>query len=319
VIRLDSYPESLILSDTELNPYTRVLLIYKKSNVDLYIHERKNARYQELLDADAVAVANMQEAHDLHNEVLQSVKRTLAKADIPVRTYYRARFKSEDTSGALIVTVGGDGTLLDASHKVHQGTLLGVNSAPGHSVGFLCAATRNTFAQILEDVLSGKQQPLTIPRLRGSVDGVEFPFPVLNDLLITQKNPAATSRYLVRVGERYLEQKSSGIWVCGAAGSTAAIASAGGEMQSLSDPRLQYWAREPYGWPGTDQPLTHGFMQSNEELEIISKMREGVIFLDGPHQRIAFPVGARLRMSSMGKPIRIVVTKEMLNLRPQSF
>src|ERR1019366_7356859 len=41
----------------------------------------------------------------------------------------------------LVVTVGGDGTLLAASHGIGPGIgLLGVNSAPSHSLGFFWRA-----------------------------------------------------------------------------------------------------------------------------------------------------------------------------------
>ena len=40
----------------------------------------------------------------------------------------------------LVFTFGGDGTLLAASHAVSGVPILGVNSAPSHSVGFFCGA-----------------------------------------------------------------------------------------------------------------------------------------------------------------------------------
>ena len=45
----------------------------------------------------------------------------------------------------LIITVGGDGTFLEAAkHAKHQ-IILGVNSAPDHSVGRFCIANKYNF------------------------------------------------------------------------------------------------------------------------------------------------------------------------------
>ena len=303
--------------------YSRVLLVYKKSNLDLYIHERKNTRYQALLESDAVAVQHMQAAHDQHQSTLRTVKQILADRKIPTRVSYRARFRPEDSDDALIITIGGDGTVLDASHKIRQGTILGVNSAPGHSAGFLCAAQADTFADVLESVWHGEVSPQLIPRLKGSVDGCDFPFPVLNDVLITQKNPAATARYLIASDEGWEEQKSSGIWASVAAGSTAAVASAGGHRQELTDGRLQVFVREPYEQAPFRLKHTHFFVEPHDKLLIISKMRQGVIFLDGPHQKVPFPVGAQLELSAAESPVRMVVTpamreRRMTNAQPET-
>ena len=303
------------MSLSKPSPYSRVLLVYKKSNLDLYIHERKNTRYQALMEADAVAVKHMQAAHDVHQDTLTTVKKCLAQRKIPTRVSYRARFKPEDTGDALIITVGGDGTVLDASHKISQGTILGVNSAPGYSAGFLCAAQASTFSEILDLVLSKQMEPISVPRLKGSVDGNTFPFPVLNDILITQKTPAATARYLIQSTNGWEEQKSSGICACVTAGSTAAIASAGGQVQDLDDPRLQILVREPYDQNPFALTTRHLFVEPSATLEIISKMREGVIFLDGPHQKVSFPVGAQLSLSAQGPPVFLMVTPAMKERR----
>jgi hypothetical protein len=58
----------------------------------------------------------------------------------------------------LIVSVGGDGTLLRASKAIRDGRrtlLMGVNSSPSSSVGFFCAATAKTFAPLFQQVLAG--------------------------------------------------------------------------------------------------------------------------------------------------------------------
>ena len=156
---------------------------------------------------------------------------------------------------------------------------------------------------------------LPLSRLQGTVDGIDFPFPVLNDVLLAQKNPAATARYLVRIDKGYVDQKSSGIWVCTAAGSTAAMASAGGRIQDLSDSRLQIWIREPCRNPVEEKHFGNRYIEAKESIEIISKMREGVLYLDGPHQRIAFSVGSRVVLRPGAPSLQAIVTKAMQERR----
>ncbi len=55
-----------------------------------------------------------------------------------------------------MITVGGDGTLLAASHSVRDVPILGINSAPGYSVGFFCAAARSDLMPMIGAALAGK-------------------------------------------------------------------------------------------------------------------------------------------------------------------
>lgn len=292
-----------------------VLLVYKKSKLALYSHERQHERFEALLErGDEVALA-FTEAHEAHAQTLDAVKRALGAARVPFRTCYRARLTEKDTRGRLVVTVGGDGTLLDASHRITDAPVLGVNSDPARSVGFLCAARADTFAEILDRVLAGELEPTQVARLAGAIDGAPIRFPVLNEVLVAHKNPAATTRYRIRVGARSEMQKSSGIWIAAPAGSTAAIASAGGEIQPLDDARMQVRVREPYIADGEIPELLSFYLGQHGEVAITSRMREGVLYLDGPHQRLPFPIGAELRIHPRGVPLLLYVTDEMIRRR----
>ena len=56
---------------------------------------------------------------------------------------------------------------------------------------------------------------------------------------------------------------------------------------------------------------------SDDELLLVSKMSEGALFLDGPHRRIAFPVGSRLRLLVSDSPLFLVVSDKMQQRRRQ--
>jgi NAD+ kinase len=104
---------------------------------------------------------------------------------------------------------------------------------------------------------------------------------VLNEALFCHASPAATSRYIITLPAGEEEQRSSGIWVGPAAGSTAAQRSAGGKVLPLESRRLQYVVREPYTPAGGHFRFARGFIDPDEQLVIRSKMREGKVYLDG--------------------------------------
>lgn len=209
----------------------------------------------------------------------------------------------------LVITVGGDGTLLTTSHYVRDGAILGVNSAPGDSVGFLCAADRDNFAARLESILSGSWRPITVARLAVSFDGVIVPTPALNDALIVHSSPAATTRYMIGVGEELEEQRSSGIWVSTAVGSTAGIRSAGGEVLPLRSRRIQYLVRELFREPGRTFRYRRGTLAPGESLTIASKMPQGEIYLDGARTRYEFPIGTRAEFSLSALDLRLYLDR----------
>jgi NAD+ kinase len=291
-----------------------VLLVYKKSQLRLY-QQKKNAHIARLLDEGDESVRPLVRAHEAHERTMLEVKRALRFAKVPFVPMYRASLRPDATVGKLVVTIGGDGTLLDASHRVAGSAVLGVNSDPETSIGFLCMATGATFAQALDDILVGRAHPMSITRLGGEVDGVPFPFPVLNDVLIAHKNPAATCRYILAHGGVREDQKSSGIWCSTATGSTAAMASAGGDVQLLDDARLQLRVREAYA-ADTDGPqLSSFYLPPGDSCEVVSRMREGCIYLDGPHVRVPFGMGAKLRVYRDPVPLSLYANAAMAERR----
>src|SRR5690606_19832275 len=105
---------------------------------------------------------------------------------------------------------------------------------------------------------------------------------VLNDALFCHASPAATSRYLLELGDISEEHKSSGFWIGPAAGSTAAQCSAGGRVLPLESTRLQLVVRELYTPTGEHYRLRHALIDAGRELIVRIKIRDATLFLDGP-------------------------------------
>lgn len=209
----------------------------------------------------------------------------------------------------LVVTVGGDGTLLTASHWVTGAAVLGVNSAPKSSVGYLTLARRATIARILARIERGTLLPKPVARLEAELDGQILP-PALNDILIAHERPAATSRYHLRLGTKQAKHRSSGLWVSTATGSTAGIRSAGGRKMALTSRRLQFRARELYRPYEKDVPLESGFVPDGGKLVVESAMESGWLFPDGTRLAVRFPFGARAVFRVAEQPMLLFARPE---------
>jgi NAD+ kinase len=214
-----------------------------------------------------------------------------------------ARARRALAAARFVVTVGGDGTLLAASHWVTGAALLGVNSAPRSSVGYLTYARRATFAAVLGRIERGALLPQAVARLAVELEG-HPPLPLaLNDVLVAHERPAATSRYRLHLGRRAEDHRSSGLWVATPAGSTAGIRSAGGEPMRLGDRRLQFRARELYRVRGKEAVLESGFLGEGEELVVESAMEAGWLYPDGARMAVRFPFGTRATFRLAEQPL----------------
>jgi NAD+ kinase len=213
-----------------------------------------------------------------------------------------ARARRALAEARLVITVGGDGTLLAASHWVAGAALLGVNSAPRSSVGYLTRTRRATVARDLARIVKGDLPPQPVSRVEVELDGKRLP-PALNDVLVAHEQPAATSRYRLRLGRRAEEHRSSGLWVATPPGSTAGIRSAGGQPMSLGEHRLQFRARELYRVRNRAAALECGFVEAAQTLEVESAMEAGWLFIDGARIAVRFPFGARATFRVAEQPL----------------
>uniref|UniRef100_A0A1D1ZBU8 NADH kinase n=1 Tax=Anthurium amnicola TaxID=1678845 RepID=A0A1D1ZBU8_9ARAE len=208
----------------------------------------------------------------------------------------------------IVVTVGGDGTLLQASHFM-DGTIpvIGVNSDPTQSeevenlnnefdatrsTGYLCAARRDNFEQVLDEILEGHKVPSELSRISIGLNGCLLPTFALNDVLVAHPCPATVSRFSFRIKclgkdvSSLVNCRSSGLRVSTAAGSTAAMLSAGGFSMPISSQDLQYMVREPILPADTDS--MHGLIKLNQSMHAVWYSKKGAIFVDGSH--VVFPI-----------------------------
>jgi NAD+ kinase len=311
-----------------------VAVVLKRSAWRKWVEEERDARILALVEAGDETVRRMRPGHVAHTETVEEVRRALATLGVEATWHehpHGFELPTRRNRCRLVITVGGDGTLLGASHGIGPGVpLLGVNSSPDHSVGFFCAARKGTVGRSISAALDESLRAVTLSRMRVDLNGRPLSSRVLNEALFCHASPAATSRYVLRVvrgdqaGKPWSrmpaldeeDQKSSGLWVGPPAGSTAAQRSAGGRVLPLVSRKLQYVVREPYrpwpvGSPRARQPrLTQGLIDEIEALTLRSKMRSAKLFLDGDHLAYDLSISDVLTYRRSDEPLTV------LGLRP---
>jgi NAD+ kinase len=260
----------------------RVIVVVKRTAYGRFVEEEHDPRLTRLIRAADPSIRRLVESHEEHERTTEEVHRAIDRLGVEATWVRRAHAPFEVTRADLVLTVGGDGTLLAASHNVGKALILGVNSSPSHSVGFFCGAATGGVERTLEKALSGRLRKLVLSRMAVLVNDEPVATRVLNDALFCHRSPAGTARYRVRLGRIEERQMSSGFWIGPAAGSTAAQRSAGGRALALTSRQLQLVVREPYRPAGEKLRLTHALIKDGQKLVVQSEIREGMLFCDGP-------------------------------------
>ncbi len=282
-----------------------VLLLYKKSAYRIYFLEQRSP----IAEKDEVfaqrELDRFQKSHKEHYATLRSVRATLNRHKIPFTTSTRGQIVDYDAYD-LVITIGGDGTFLEAARGIKRSILLGVNSSLGYSVGNFCIANINNFEMVLKRILKRNFKTRLLQRLHLNIGENRTEIDCLNDVLVCHSNPAAMNRYILKIGRVKEEQRSSGIWIAAPAGSSGAINSAGGRRIAHTAKKIQYMPRELY-WGGKwKYRLTGGILSSRQSVTVTSLMRQGKIFVDGTHLEMSFSLGSSMKVTLSRYPVKTI-------------
>lgn len=287
-----------------------IIFIYKKpfleSQKDQLILEKVKKNSPEIYEQLYLA----QEAHFRSVELFYNV---LDKLGIPYAAYERSEEAGDLERASIVVTLGGDGTFIHASHYLKKTPLLGFNSAVGFSVGHYCLPCPSEEAVLentLQKIFLGKWGRKFYLRLQVFVNEKPIDIPVINDILISENSPATTSRYLLSYkGQRQL-QKSSGIWIATPSGIGAGYSSAGGKPFFEEEYCCGFVVRELYSKKEFD--ISSGFLAKENlaEFQVISAMAQGRLFIDGSHCVFPFLFGDKLEIKIYPEPLISFETKK---------
>lgn len=240
----------------------------------------------------------------VEKETVDAVIQLLKKKKILHRSISRLEVNHEIVKGRdIIIIVGGDGTFLKTAQYTTDATpFFCINADPQNTEGFFSRATRKTCEAMLERVMKGKLKPRRFWRLVAKINGVEIE-PCMNEYYVGQQRPYDVSRYILNVGKKSEEQKSSGVLVCTAAGSTAWCRGAGGKVVKPDKKLFQFIVREPYVGTLLKTKITRGILKEKELIKITAKTDGMIIVPDAVGREHPFPRNAVLEVSLAKNPI----------------
>lgn len=240
---------------------------------------------------------------ELHLRTLDTLYPLLREYGVSFQTCSTKQLKPIKKAD-IVITVGGDGTALRTSHFVDKQPILGIKSYGRESIGYFCAATTDTLRLYLESLFEGHHKPIKLQRLEVSIDGYKIRERALNDILFAHASPAATSKYRITVNKKSEVQRSSGIWVSSAAGSTAAVSTAGGKPLPLESKQIEFVVREPYA-PATHYKILKEVLPSTASIKIESMIKHGIVYVDGSHIQYPAGDGSKIIIKASKKPLNI--------------
>ena len=155
-----------------------------------------------------------------------------------VEGFLRAQGVALSGKPQLVVTIGGDGTVL--YHKKHYGTPY---FAIGSNTSFICQSTfanwRGKLARVLRRLKSEGRLMLEC-----SIDGQKMPLS-LNEIGIRNPEPRVLSLHLA-AGKRHHAFRADGLLFCTPTGSPAYCYSCGGKQMATGGLRYQAVAISPF-------------------------------------------------------------------------
>lgn len=284
----------------------KVCIIYKKSVYQKYIQSQKNRHLTNLYRKNHPLTRRFRKAHQAHTSALQQVITELQKLGIAFKAESRRDIGSLKSYN-LIISVGGDGTFLRTAHHVKNQKMLGINSAPFASVGALLTCGIESFPKKIRALLGGQTKMRTLNRIEIRVNRKILPTLALNDILFSHSSPAGVTRYRIKIGKQIDEQRSSGIWIATAAGSTAAMRAAGGRKLPLSSKKIQYIIREPfYGKSGRAHLVVKGLVNEKQKIEIINQTIDACLYVDGTQTVYPLKFGDKIVLQNSRCPLRVI-------------
>jgi NAD+ kinase len=180
--------------------------------------------------------------------IVRQVEAFLKANDIKVSCIDRKEFLTHHFKNIdLVISIGGDGTFLRASHPFFDDTpIVGINPDPKRKEGFFTSALISDYKGKLCMLLEGKYKKVFLGRLYAKINGKIIHELALNEFYFGRRSGYHMSHYELTVGGKTEFQKSSGVIIGTPQSSYSWIGSAGGKKLKLTDRLFQFIVREPY-------------------------------------------------------------------------
>ncbi len=238
---------------------------------------------------------------------LAKIKSVLDKYNINYKEVIREKIKTSDYNKKdLVIVVGGDGTFLRAALALKNHVpFLGVNAKHNKKEGFFMITNKINFESNLKKIINSKYKIIKLTRLQAKINNKVINDLALNEFYIGCKKPYDVFRYWLKINSKKELQKSSGVLVSTAAGSSAWHKSAGGKKIHPHSKDIQFVVREPYhGNIICNYKLLKGTVKN--EITIIPEIKDCIIVADSTSKEYRLKKYCKVRISASDKPLKFV-------------
>ncbi len=254
-------------------------------------------------------LATIKGSHEIHYAALNHVRKVLDSAGISHQRVYQPyaacdEFKDRD----LVISVGGDGTVLNTAHYVTDDTPVLTVKSDQRSLGALCTVDAFDFEKALERIVRDDFKIESWTRVEGRI-GNKTDL-ALNEILVGPKYTPGTARYEVCFGNIREKQMSTMITASTGAGSTALYANIPGNEGVFSRTARELRFIVALYSASADYKLVKGAISLGQILEIRSLMNiGGIVSFDGDtHKRMHdFSRGKTIQIKVSDKPLKVIV------------
>ncbi|MFH1917248.1 MAG: hypothetical protein ABIJ21_08365 [Nanoarchaeota archaeon] len=261
-----------------------ITIVYKESRYEIFQRCEDDGERQVMLQ-EVNGIGDMIRKHDAHYSSLEKVIATVKATGDPYQAIMRTDIATLQGS-SLVIPVGGDGTFIDASHYILNGTpILGINSDPNESSGFFCYGQAKDLAYALAHLDTIPKT--TVKRMQVELDGKVLETPALNDVLLRHIYLGSSWWTVQDNGDETLYKYPYMFMVATPAGTTAGMWGIEGDKLPLDSLLMEYRFVGLRGHPS----------HFTEKLEISSRTNRGVLQIDGYHIRYDVKYGTRITLS----------------------
>ncbi|MFH1590399.1 MAG: NAD(+)/NADH kinase [archaeon] len=256
-------------------------------------------------------IGYMQTASHEHIRTMRKLRTELERyPDIEARWKDRNHITLSDTKRAdVVITVGGDGTLLSISHQISDDTpVLGINSDPKNKEGALTRATRASIPETIRAIVEKEYTTQPIQRL-SAVKGHRKLEPALNEVFFGNELAWRTSRYEVRIGKKRERQMSSGLIMSTAAGSTGWAASMDEKPIPIGSKKIRYLVREPTKGRICGHSLIRKTLKTGGKVTITSLDDYNIAIADSVGKPVRVRKGETLTIMAAAQPLQLIRLK----------
>lgn len=281
-----------------------VLLATKQTSLEYY--RQKYDNLEEVLSSELLQRKKLE--HEEHYSAFSFIKSVLEKNNISYQRVYMPYAAFEEFENRdLIISVGGDGTVINTARYVLDSTPVLTVKSEGDSVGALCKINAVGFEDALNRILGDDFDISEWARIEGTFNNkTDY---ALNEIAIGPMFFSGTARYKVSFNGFEEEQRSSKLIISTGAGSTGWYSNLEYAQGSFSPSSrdMRFCVSEDF--KHKNYKLKHGVIQPHQSIEVISLMDvNGKISFDGDMQKrfYDFPLGSKLIAKISNKPLSVV-------------